>query len=350
MLTPLAVILTTLVTLPVAHFLPRTGRLVLLSAAGAALLLFVAPASCWVITLVCVQALVLEALLRRLPKASLVRQYLPYVLLLNMFYTDLANAWPGLDLATAGVAFSVIRVFMTTKQLLAMRESTWQARLVSVAAGGFFVPALAVGPVFSGTTLWTQAQPGGKEPEGTTESMYRMLFAGWLLAVLVGPGLTQLTADGGPVDRVFPLTVLALFLSLFAAFWGQSLIAQAGAALAGFTVPQNFNRPWLAVDMRDFWNRWHISMAKFVMQYIYLPLNLRGVPPKIATVAAFVFMGLWHEVKPGYLLWGLAHGVILAYGPKVAPTSGRGVRLLSRVLTLSVVVSLSYLANHALKG
>jgi hypothetical protein len=345
-ITPLTQIVAILAILPIAHFLKPAGRLVLMSAAGAVLLLLVAPGSAWFILLMCIEALVLEAALRGLPKKSMVRQYLPYVLLLNMFYTDIVNGF-GLDLATISVAFAVIRVFMTTKQLLGLPKTTWRDRVISLAAGGFFLPVLVVGPVFSGTTLWAQCKPSSSPASGTTEWLYRKLFSGWILAALVAPWMTALAGGTDLARWTAPLVMLALFGNLFAAFWGQSLIAEAGAALAGFTVPQNFNRPWLALDIRDFWNRWHISMAKFVMQYVFLPLNLRGVPPKIATASAFVFMGLWHEVSPGYLIWGFAHGLVMVFAPKVTVNSPRLAKLTSRLGTLSLVVILSYVANYA---
>lgn len=349
MITPITHVVAILAMLPIAHFLPRVGRLVLMSGAGAVLLLWVAPASAWFILLTCLEALLVEALLRRLPKTSLKRQYLPYLLLVNMFYTDIVNGFE-LDLATLSVAFSVIRIFMTTKQLLSSATTTFAGRVVSIAVGGFFLPALVVGPVFSGTTLWAQARPEGDQPEGTTEWMYRKMFFGWLLAALVAPGFAQWAGGDGLARGTAPLVLIALFFNLFASFWGQSLVAEAGSSLVGFTVPVNFNRPWLATDIRDFWNRWHTSMARFVMQYIFLPLNLRGMKPKIATVAAFVFMGLWHEVRVGYVIWGLAHGVFMAYGPQITPESGRVARGVSRVGTLALVIILSYVANYAFKN
>ena len=138
-----------------------------------------------------------------------------------------------------------------------------------------------------------------------------------------------------------------MFGHLFSAFWGQSLIAESGAALAGFEIPTNFNRPWLAVDIRDFWNRWHMSMARFVTQYFFLPLNLRGVNARFATATAFVFMGLWHEVRPGYLIWGATHGLLMAFAPKSADLGSRTARIANRVATISSVVLLSYVANYA---
>lgn len=348
-MTPLAHVVAILVVLPFAHFLPGRPRLCFVTFAGAAFMLLMAPAAFWVVLLTVIEALILERVLRNLPKKSAVRQYVPYVLLLNVFTTDLANGpFVRQNLVTAGVAFAVVRVFMTTKQLLGAKSTTTPQRIVSLAAGGWFLPAIVVGPVFSGTTLWEQSDGAKPEPvSAPTEFLYRKLFGGWILAVLLSDWLVR-EAGGTHLDRwTAPLVLLALFGHLFAAFWGQSLIAESGAALAGFEVPTNFNRPWLAVDIRDFWNRWHMSMARFVMQYFFLPLNLRGVNARVATAVAFVFMGLWHEVRPGYVIWGLCHGLLMAFAPKSADLPSRGARVANRVLTLSTVVLLSWVANYA---
>ena len=348
-MTPLAHVVTILAVVPVAHFLPRRARLVFVTLAGAAFMLMLAPAGFWVVLVTVGEALLLERALRNLPKKSAVRQYVPYVLLLNVFTTDLANeVFTRQNFVMAGVAFAVVRVFMTTKQLLGAKSTTMPERLVSLTSAGWFLPAIVVGPVFSGTALWEQTERGSGEPDvGTTEFIYRKFFGGWLLAVLVSDWLVQ-ESGGTHLGRwTAPFVLLALFGHLFAAFWGQSLIAESGAALAGFRIPANFDRPWRAVDIRDFWNRWHMSMARFVMQYFFLPLNLRGVNARVATAIAFVFMGLWHEVQPGYIIWGVVHGLLMAFAPKAADLRSPFTRTVNRIATLSTVVVLSYVANYA---
>ena len=81
------------------------------------------------------------------------------------------------------------------------------------------------------------------------------------------------------------------------------------------------------------------------MQYIFLPLNMRGVSARLATIAAFVFMGLWHNLSAGYLVWGFAHGFLLAFWPK--KVEGSFGKLAARAITWIAVISLSYLANYS---
>lgn len=348
MITPLVHIIAILLALPLVWIAPKWARAMVFAVAGAVFLLVLAPGVFWLTLATGLEGLLLERVLRNLPKKSNLRQYLPYVLLVNMFATDIINGL-DLDFATIGFAFALIRLFMTTKTLQGRANTTWRERWGSMAVAGFFLPSLVIGPVFSGTLVWDQGKQDATEAPGSTEWLYRKMFGGWLLSTLVAAWMTEL-AHGTELLRPYGLvTLVALFLNLFAGFWGQTLIAEAGAALGGFAIPINFDRPWLAVDIRDFWNRWHISMARFVMQYIFLPLNLKGVKPKLATISAFVFMGLWHEVQIGYLIWGVGHGVVMAYAPKITPDSPRWARLVSRVSTLSLVIVLSYIANYAFK-
>ncbi len=349
MYTPFVQIILTLAFLPLMYFMSMKVRLKFLTFMGAVVLVVFSPASFWVLLLLSLEALLLERFLRTLPKKSLRRQYLPYLLLINMFYTDLARGiFSDEGLRSLAVGFSVIRVFMTTKQLLGAKSTESAERRWSVLAGAYFFPALVVGPVFSGTTLWKQSMEDRQVPI-RFEFNYRKLFGGWILASLIAPAI-WLRAGDMEIDlpTLFPEMCL-LFVYLFATFWGRSLISEGGAALAGFEVPQNFDKPWLAKDIKDFWSRWHISMSRFVTQYIFLPLNLRGMKPAQATVVAFVFMGFWHQVRPGYILWGLAHGILIAKAPSAASINSFVIRFLYRMATLAFVVYLSYVANYAFR-
>ncbi|MEY2966376.1 MAG: hypothetical protein RLY50_426 [Actinomycetota bacterium] len=334
--------------LPLAWPMSMKVRLWFLSMAGAAVIFIYAPAAALFLLATVIEALVVERAVRSLPKKSMVRQYMPYVLLLNIFYSDLARgflaAW---YLGTLGVGFAVIRIFMTTKQLLGESKTSRSQRVTSLVAGAYFLPAVVVGPVFSGTMLWKQAvRPVNML--APAELQYRKLFGGWILSSLLAEALW---VRAGDLDVGIPTPipeVVMLFGYLFATFYGRSLIAEGSAALCGFEVPQNFNKPWLASDFKDFWARWHISMARFVTQYIFLPLNLRGMTPFAATVAAFLFMGMWHELRPGYLIWGLLHGVLIATAPTSDQIDSRFVRGIYRGVVLFVVVGLSYVANYAI--
>jgi len=108
-------------------------------------------------------------------------------------------------------------------------------------------------------------------------------------------------------------------LVIYADFSGYSDIVIASTRLAGVSVPENFQLPYFARNLRDFWQRWHITFTRFLTRYIFVPVTraLQGrlakpSPAKVAAagyVVTFAFCGVWHGSTPNYLAWGLYHGL-----------------------------------------
>ena len=95
-------------------------------------------------------------------------------------------------------------------------------------------------------------------------------------------------------------------------FSGYSDIAIGVARLLGITLPENFNWPYLARNLQDFWQRWHISLTLWIRDYIYIPLggNRYGISRRIFNgLVAFALCGLWHGPDWHFVIWGLYHGV-----------------------------------------
>src|SRR5262245_12226280 len=83
------------------------------------------------------------------------------------------------------------------------------------------------------------------------------------------------------------------------------------ASLFGLLLPENFRRPYLSTDLREFWRRWHISLSNFIRDYLYIPLGgSRAGPVRyvFATMGAMAICGLWHGAGWTYVVWGLWHG------------------------------------------
>ncbi len=97
--------------------------------------------------------------------------------------------------------------------------------------------------------------------------------------------------------------------------YGYSLIAIGVAKLFGYRLPDNFNQPYLAQSITDFWRRWHMSLSTWLRDYLYIPLggNRRG--PVRTYVNLLIVMGLgglWHGADWKFAVWGLWHGALLA--------------------------------------
>jgi alginate O-acetyltransferase complex protein AlgI len=108
---------------------------------------------------------------------------------------------------------------------------------------------------------------------------------------------------------------LAYGLQLYFDFSGYSDMAIGLSHLFGIRLPMNFNSPYQAASLIDFWRRWHISLSRFLREYVYIPLggNRHGAAmTALALVATMLLGGLWHGFGWTFLLWGGAHGVLLA--------------------------------------
>jgi alginate O-acetyltransferase complex protein AlgI len=131
-------------------------------------------------------------------------------------------------------------------------------------------------------------------------------------------------------------------LQLFFDFAGYSVMAIGLGMMLGFRFPENFNNPYLATSIQDFWRRWHLSLSSWIRDYLYIPLGGNRVGPIRTYVNLLLTMsiaGLWHGGDSwNFLLWGIAHGVALSVDRLWNQAKiGRVPTFVSRVLTLLFV-------------
>ena len=115
---------------------------------------------------------------------------------------------------------------------------------------------------------------------------------------------------------------LVYSLQLYADFSGCVDICRGVSGLFGVTLGQNFNFPYSAVSIKDFWARWHISLSSWLKDYIYIPLggNRKGKARKyLNIIIVFLVSGLWHGVGLHYIVWGLYHGALQVAGDLLKP-------------------------------
>ncbi len=109
--------------------------------------------------------------------------------------------------------------------------------------------------------------------------------------------------------------ILAYTLQIFFDFSGYSLMALGLAALFGLKLPVNFNAPYLATSITEFWRRWHMTLSRFLRDYLYIPLggNRKGARRRYINLIVTMFLGgLWHGANWTFVIWGLLHGCYLA--------------------------------------
>jgi D-alanyl-lipoteichoic acid acyltransferase DltB (MBOAT superfamily) len=111
------------------------------------------------------------------------------------------------------------------------------------------------------------------------------------------------------------LGAIAFGVQIYGDFSGYSDIAIGIAAILGFKIPINFNKPYFATSPVDFWRRWHISLSSWLRDYLYIPLggNKKSHLRTYANLTTVMFLGgLWHGASWNFVIWGLMHGVFLS--------------------------------------
>jgi len=183
-----------------------------------------------------------------------------------------------------------------------------------------FFPQLVAGPIVRASHLLPQL---GRLPTLTAERGSRALF-------LIGLGLVKKIAiadflGAHVVDRVFSnpdmyssvetlLGVYGYAFQIYADFSAYSDIAIGSAALLGFDIPVNFNAPYRAENLREFWQRWHISLSTWLRDYLYVPLGgsrRGGARTYLNLLVTMLLGGLWHGAALTFVAWGAMHGLAL---------------------------------------
>ena len=127
---------------------------------------------------------------------------------------------------------------------------------------------------------------------------------------------------------IFVLITYLYALQIFFDFSGYTDMALGSARIFNIKLTQNFNSPYLATSVADFWRRWHISFSRWILDYIFKPLQMQWRNGKSwgtasALLIAFCISGLWHGASWGFAIWGLLHGAYLASSVFYKPVQKR---------------------------
>jgi len=193
-----------------------------------------------------------------------------------------------------------------------------------------FFPQLVAGPIVKAHEFMHQIRPKGLGDVDWDDAT-RKLILGFFLKMVVADNLREATASLSYPAFVGLPGINLLFLlygfsiQIFADFAGYSLIAMGLARLFGYQLPVNFNFPYLSQSITEFWRRWHISLSTWLREYLYIPLggNRRGkIRTYINLIIVMLLGGLWHGAAWSYLVWGGAHGLLLACERLFSRSSG----------------------------
>lgn len=209
-----------------------------------------------------------------------------------------------------------------------------------------FFPQLVAGPIVRAAYFLPQLARPSTEPIPIAPALIliagglfkKVVIANYLATGLVDPVFAAPTSFGGP-DLL--LGVYGYAVQIYCDFSAYSDIAIALAALLGFRFPANFDQPYRAERLREFWRRWHISLSSWLRDYLYKPLggNRRGRLAAYRNLLLTMLLGgLWHGAAWKFLAWGALHGGGLAVERMIEPWLGRRSRTLPGRILATVIV------------
>lgn len=220
-----------------------------------------------------------------------------------------------------------------------------------------FFPQLVAGPIVRARDLLPQMEsmPTRQAPIDTGRAMF-LIMGGLFKKTVVANWLASRMADpvfGNPAAYSGPDIIIGIYgyaLQIYCDFSAYSDIAIGTALLLGFHFPINFNAPYFATTLQDFWRRWHISLSSWLRDYLYIPLggSRRGNARTYANLfTTFLLGGLWHGAAWTFVFWGAFHGLYLSLErvvrgwlgipPKGAKPASWPIALLGRIWIFHVV-------------
>ena len=265
---------------------------------------------------------------RRRTIASVVALLLPlaWFKYYGFFALNIANAFQSMGLhppvpllqvlLPIGISFYT---FMAISYVVDVsRYQITPSRLLDVSVYLAFFPHLIAGPIVRGQELIPQIRrprdPGRIDVARASFLIIGGLFkkiviSSFLATQIVDPVFAAPNAHGGLEVLV---AIYAYAIVIYADFSAYSDIAIGAALLLGFDFPANFNRPYTATSLRDFWRRWHMTLSRWLRDYLYIPLggSRHGeLHTDLNIMITMLLGGLWHGAGWTFVVWGAFHGI-----------------------------------------
>ena len=182
-----------------------------------------------------------------------------------------------------------------------------------------FFPQLVAGPIERAGDLLPQLRAERRLRREDVSVGLRLLVSGFfrklVAADIVAPFVDAVYRSASPDGSAVCMATLLFAMQIYCDFSGYSEIAAGSARLLGVRLMRNFEQPYGAANLRDFWRRWHISLTVWFTDYVYIPLggSRRGMGRQvIATFVVFALCGLWHGADWSFVVWGLLHACFLS--------------------------------------
>jgi len=260
--------------------------------------------------------LVGNKIIMKLTNQKQFRILVPFFVCLPLLFFKLQNLLSLSLLPPTGLSFIT---FIALAYLIdSFKVSKSKLKLLEFLQISFFFPTATAGPIERKDHFLKQIKKTHILTWFSFKEAFLLVLTGLFQKFIIANRLTlyinTIYADpkayiGLPVF----MAIIFFYFSLYADFAGYTNIARGLAKLFGVDLFENFNLPYLAISINDFWTRWHISLTSWLRNYVYIPLggNRKGNSRKsINILVTFLISGLWHGNTLLFVIWGLFHGII----------------------------------------
>lgn len=188
-----------------------------------------------------------------------------------------------------------------------------------------FFPALSSGPIDRSRRFiedWKKQRTKDEYLDLAGTGLFRLVLGLFYKLVISGMVFQQMTSIRYKDFSFFVIYMYLYTAYLFFDFAGYSLMAVGASNVLGIETPMNFNIPFISVDIKDFWNRWHITLSTWLRDFVFSRIVMRFMRKNIfkkrlttAMVAYMInmtFMGFWHGITLNYIAYGFYHGILMA--------------------------------------
>ena len=236
------------------------------------------------------------------------------------FLLETLNLIPGLNLSAPELSLPLGLSFYTFTVLsyildVYMDRAPVQKNVLSYAVYATFFPKIISGPIVQYRDMAEQIEAERETPPAKIASGMNLFLVGLFKKVLLADNLGTVFGAVSGLETMSVgtawLGMVLYSLQLYFDFSGYSDMAIGLSKMLGFDLDKNFDYPYRALNITDFWRRWHISLGAWFREYVYIPLGgSRCSKPKIFRNLLIVWLltGLWHGASWSFIAWGLWHG------------------------------------------
>lgn len=196
-------------------------------------------------------------------------------------------------------------------------EAKVQKNIIKLATYISLFPQLIAGPIVRYTTIENQLENREYNMKNFSIGVRRFIIGlgkKVMIANVMGNLINIFLVSDEKSVLFYWLYAIALMIQIYFDFSGYSDMAIGLGKMLGFDFPENFNYPYIATSITDFWRRWHISLSSWFRDYIYIPLGGNRVS-KLKWIRNIIIVwmltGLWHGAEWNFVIWGLYFGVLL---------------------------------------